>query len=110
MPIKYRAGTWRVTTTNHGPGAARDVRFEAVEWRANGRVNVRTAPPVTGRDPNKFPVPVAESIPAGGSAVAELTVDASGVLGGIGSGVEIAITANGGRAHATVTGKNGPGA
>jgi rhamnogalacturonan endolyase len=103
------AGTWRVTTTNTGAAAARDVRFDSVQWRADGRVHVRTAPPVSGRDPNKFPVPVAAIIPPGGAAVAEITVDASGVLGGIGSGVEIVVTANGGRARTSVTGKNGPG-
>ncbi|MGN6127213.1 MAG: polysaccharide lyase family protein [Humibacter sp.] len=103
-------GTWKVTVTNTGAATARDVRFDSVQWRANGRVQVRGLPPVTGRDPNKFPVPVAASIPPGGSATAEITVDASGVLGGIGSGVEIAVSANGGRASTSVTGKNGPGA
>jgi rhamnogalacturonan endolyase len=103
-------GTWRVTVRNTGDTAARDVRFDSVQWRANGRVQVRSLPPVAGRDPNKFPVPVAASIPPGGEATADLTVDASGVLGGIGSGVEIAVSADGGRTSATVVGKNGPGA
>lgn len=103
-------GTWKVTVNNTGAGAARDVRFDSVQWRADGRVQVLGQPPVTGRDPNKFPVPVAASIPPGGSATAEITVDASGVLGGIGSGVEIGVTANGGRVSTSATGKNGPGA
>jgi rhamnogalacturonan endolyase len=103
-------GTWKVTVNNTGAGAARDVRFDSVQWRADGRVQVLGQPPVTGRDPNKFPVPVAASIPPGGSATAEITVDASGVLGGIGSGVEIGVSANGGRVSTSATGKNGPGA
>ncbi|MHA7986387.1 polysaccharide lyase family protein [Rathayibacter sp. CAU 1779] len=103
-------GTWKVTIHNRGTAAANDVRFDSVQWRADGRVQVRGLPPVTGRDPNKFPVPIAASIPPGGSATAEIGVDASGVLGGIGSGVQIAVSANGGRAVTDVTAKNGPGA
>ncbi|NNC10439.1 hypothetical protein HII28_00870 [Planctomonas sp. JC2975] len=103
-------GTWKVTVHNTGNAAANDVRFDSVQWRANGRVQVRGLPPVTGRDPNKFPVPIVASIPPGGSATAEIEVDASGVLGGIGSGVQIGVSANGGRAVADVTAKNGPGA
>jgi rhamnogalacturonan endolyase len=103
-------GTWRITVRNTGDADAHDVRLDSVQWRANGRVQVRTAPPVAGRDPNKFPVPIAASVPPGGHASTDLTVDASGVLGGIGSGVEIVVSANGGRASASATGKNGQGA
>jgi hypothetical protein len=58
-----------------------------------------------GRDPNKFPVPVVGRIPAGGSSTVEVTVDASSVPGGFGSGVVIEFTANGGRARGTASAK-----
>jgi rhamnogalacturonan endolyase len=56
---------------------------------------------VTGRDPNKFPVPVAGSIPPGGSATVEITVDATGSLARRG-GVVVTVTAGGGRASTDI--------
>jgi rhamnogalacturonan endolyase len=98
-----RSATWRVTVRNTGQGAANDVRLDAVNWRTGLRDELAAPPTVTGRDPNKFPVPVIGSIPPGGSATAEVTVDATGTLLGLGLGVVVTVTANGGRVSTDVT-------
>ncbi|HEY3003084.1 MAG TPA: polysaccharide lyase family protein, partial [Kribbellaceae bacterium] len=91
------SATWRLTVTNTGTGAANDVRLNAVVWRDPRRAGSDPALAVAGRDPNKFPVPVAAAIPPGGSATAEVTVDAA--QGGAASDVLIQFSANGGRAR-----------
>ena len=91
------SATWRLTVTNNGTGAANDVRLDAVVWRDPRRAGSDPAPAVAGRDPNKFPVPVAAAIARGGSATAEVTVDAA--QGGAASDVLIQFSANGGRAR-----------
>jgi rhamnogalacturonan endolyase len=98
-----RTATWRLTIRNTGGGAANDVRLDGVNWRTGLRDELAAPPTVTGRDPNKFPVPVIGSIPAGGSATAEVTVDATGTLLGLGLGVVVTVTANGGRVSTDVT-------
>ena len=91
------SATWRLTVANTGAGAANDVRLDAVVWRDPRRAGSDPGPAVAGRDPNKFPVPVTAAIPPGGSATAEVTVDAA--QGGAASDVLIQFSANGGRAR-----------
>jgi rhamnogalacturonan endolyase len=98
-----RTATWRLTIRNHGKGAANDVRLDAVNWRTGLRDHLAAPPAVTGRDPNKFPVPVIGSIPPGGSATTDVTVDASGTPLRLGLGVVVTVTANGGRVSTDVT-------
>jgi rhamnogalacturonan endolyase len=98
-----RTATWRLTVRNTGQGAANDVRLDAVTWRTGLRDELAAAPSVTGRDPNKFPVPVIGSIPPGGSSTADVTVDATGTLLGLGLGVVVTVSANGGRVSTDVT-------
>jgi rhamnogalacturonan endolyase len=98
-----KTATWRLTIHNTGEDTANDVRLDAVNWRGALRDELAAPPTVTGRDPNKFPVPVAPSIPSGGSATVDVTVDASGILHGLGTGVDVTVTANGGRASTHVT-------
>ena len=97
--------TWRVTIANTGAGEANDVHLDGVTWLQRGNRSLERPPVVMGRDPNKFPVPVVGRIPAGGSSTVEVTVDASSVPGGFGSGVVIEFTANGGRARGTASAK-----
>lgn len=60
-------GTWQVEITNHGSGPAHDVRLAGLRWSDGGH-EAQEAPAIDGPDPNRFPVPVAASIPPGGSA------------------------------------------
>jgi rhamnogalacturonan endolyase len=89
-----RNATWRLTVTNAGSGEARDVRLDAVVWREPRRAGSDPGPVVTGRDPNRFPVPVAASIAPGGSAAADVTVAAA--RGGASSDVLVQFSADGG--------------
>jgi rhamnogalacturonan endolyase len=98
-----KTATWRLTVRNTGEGAANDVRLGAVGWCGALRGQLAAPPAVTGRDPNKFPVPVAASIPGGGAATVGVTVDASGAPPGLGTGIEVMVTANGGRVRTYVT-------
>jgi rhamnogalacturonan endolyase len=82
------ARTWTIRITNTGAGAANDVRLDGF-----------TVARITGRDPNRFPVPVAASLPPGGDATVEVTADL-----GPGSGREVAISfsADGGRTRGMI--------
>jgi rhamnogalacturonan endolyase len=91
--------TWHVTVRNIGKGDANDVRIDAVSWLGASHGPLATPPKVVGRDPNKFPVPVINSLPPHGEANFDLTVDASGTVGGFGGGVVASMSANGGRAR-----------
>ncbi len=96
------ATTWRVTVRNTGRGEANDLRITGVGWRDARRGRSEAAPSVPGRDPNKFPVPVVASLGSGRSATAEITVDTAHAKGGIGTGLILEISANGGRARTVV--------
>ncbi len=86
--------TWQLTITNTGAGEARDVRLDAVVWRQPRADGADIGPAVAGRDPNRFPVPVAASIAAGESATVEMT--AAVARGGAASDVLIEFSADGG--------------
>jgi rhamnogalacturonan endolyase len=80
--------TWSVTVRNVGTGAAHDVRVSSVSDSQGRPVRV------SGRDPNRFAVPVTAILAPGGSAVSEITVSSGGAL-------TVSISADGGRATAT---------
>ena len=80
--------TWRVTVRNVGNGTAHDVRLNSVTDRHARPVRV------IGRDPNRFPVPVAGVLAPGASAVTELTVSGGELL-------LVSVSADGGRTMAT---------
>jgi rhamnogalacturonan endolyase len=80
--------TWLVTVRNVGSGAAHDVRLSSITDRKERPVEV------TGRDPNRFPIPIAGVLPPGASAVTRLTVSNSRPL-------LVTVSADGGRTIAT---------
>jgi rhamnogalacturonan endolyase len=91
------ARVWTVRITNTGAGAASDVRLDGfILTPVDGPAR---APRITGRDPNRFPVPVAGSLPPGAAATTELTVDLPDR-----SRFEVTIpfSANGGRAAGVI--------
>ncbi|HEY7202591.1 MAG TPA: polysaccharide lyase family protein, partial [Candidatus Dormibacteraeota bacterium] len=63
---------WTIRITNAGEGAANDVRLDGFILRDPPR-RART-PMIAGRDPNRFPIPIAATLPPGGSATTEVTV------------------------------------
>ncbi|MFG1811878.1 polysaccharide lyase family 4 protein [Streptomyces sp. NPDC049040] len=97
--------SWRVEVANHGSGPAHDVRLDAVDW-SGGRHGADERPAVDGADPNAFPVPVAASIPPGGSASVTVRTHGSRPPGGSGA-LEFGITADGGRTRTTAAGRPG---
>jgi rhamnogalacturonan endolyase len=90
--------TWRVDVANHGSGPANDVRLNAVAW-SDGRGQAGDPPAVVGADPNAFPVPVAASIPAGGTA--SVTVRTRGNRPPGFPSLHVGVSANGGRTRTT---------
>jgi len=80
--------TWLVTVRNVGSGAARDVRLSSITDRKARAVEV------TGRDPNRFPIPVAGVLAPGATAVTKLTVSN-------GRPLLVTVSADGGRTIAT---------
>jgi rhamnogalacturonan endolyase len=79
---------WLVTVRNVGSGSAHDVRLSSVTDRKTQPVRV------IGRDPNRFPVPVAGVLAPGASAVAQLSVSN-------GRPLVVTVSADGGRTIAT---------
>jgi rhamnogalacturonan endolyase len=79
---------WLVTVRNVGSGTAHDVRLSSVTDRQAQPVHV------AGRDPNRFPVPVAGILAPGASAVAQLNVSN-------GRPLLVTVSADGGRTIAT---------
>jgi rhamnogalacturonan endolyase len=101
--LSTQGGTaqWRVELTNRGAGTANDVRLDRIGWPglpASGQ-----APRVNGPDPDVFPVPVAASIPAGGSVTKVLSVTAGNGAPGA-DRMSVGFTANGGRTRGSATG------
>lgn len=84
---------WTIRITNLGDGAANDVRLDG--FALGGR-----APQIAGRDPNRFPVPVAGSLPPGGAVTADVTV--LDEPPGVGLEVTIPFSANGGRTRGVI--------
>ncbi len=81
---------WTVEITNTGAGPANDLRLDAVEPIGPGRPGDERP----GRDPRRFPVPVAASVPPGGTVRIELP--ASRVP------MRVSFTANGSRTRTTL--------
>lgn len=86
--------TWRLTIANTGEGAANDLRLTGV-----GRPGAGSGLTVSGRDPNKFPVPLVGSL-APGQAVT-YDVDVLFAPGEAPRALPIQFSANGGRARGT---------
>lgn len=81
---------WTIRIANVGAGSANDVRLDGFAMRAPaGRARI------AGRDPNRFPVPVAATLPPGGAATTEVTVVDQPP--GVGLEVTVPFSANGGR-------------
>jgi rhamnogalacturonan endolyase len=80
--------TWSVTVRNVGTGAAHDVRVSSVSDGQGRPVRV------SGRDPNRFTVPVTAVLAPGASAVSKITVPS-------GEPLTVSISADGGRTTAT---------
>jgi len=95
------ARAWTIRITNTGAGPASDVRLDGFVLTPVD--SSPRAPRITSRDPNRCPVPVADSLPPGGAATTEVTVDL-----GTGSGVEvtIAFSANGGRTRGLIVSRH----
>jgi len=85
--------------TNTGAGDANDVRLDGFTFPRAGN---SATPMIVGRDPNRFPVPVVENIPPGGSAVATIKLDSTN-LPNPGFNAFIPFSANGGRAQGMLT-------
>jgi rhamnogalacturonan endolyase len=90
-----------VKIANHGYGPANDVRVTGLTQKQPS-VAGRSGPVVKGRDPNVFPVPVAATIPAGGSATVTLRVDFSDGPASSPRHVTVAYSAAGGRVTGSV--------
>jgi rhamnogalacturonan endolyase len=95
---------WTVEVANAGPGAAGDVRLDGLAPVTPAR-HKQTPPAVSGRDPNRFPVPVAATIAAGATATVEVTVDFTGTPELFQTPMRLSFSANGGRVAAEVTGR-----
>jgi rhamnogalacturonan endolyase len=92
---------WTVEVTNTGAGPANDVRLDGFTPAGPDRTGKEHVV-ITSRDPGRFPVPVAASIPAGGTATFEVWVDFTDAPDFFQAEFEIRVSANGGRAR-TVT-------
>jgi rhamnogalacturonan endolyase len=92
---------WTVEVTNTGDGPANDVRLDGFTPAGPDRAG-KDRVVIASRDPGRFPVPVAASIPAGGTARFEVWVDFTDAPDFFQSDFEIRVSANGGRAR-TVT-------
>ena len=91
---------WTIRIANHGDGAANDVRLDGFVIDPDaGRGRGRSGARITSRDPNRAPVPVAASLPAGGAATVEVTAE---LVPGAGHDVTISFSANGGRTRGTI--------
>ncbi|WP_377267109.1 polysaccharide lyase family protein [Peterkaempfera sp. SMS 1(5)a] len=96
--------TWQLKITNRGAGAANDVRLDGI-GRPDGRGRPDAGLAVVGADPNRFPVPVAASIPAGGSVTTTVQIDGSRLTRSEADRIAIGFTANGGRARGSAVGR-----
>jgi rhamnogalacturonan endolyase len=97
-PPTARNVTFRVTNT--GIGDANDVRLDGLTFTEVGAGS--KAPLITGRDPNRFPVPVAANIPPGGSATVDVQLDVTSISPAS-YRVTVPLSANGGRTQETLT-------
>ena len=95
------ASTWTLRVDNSGEGEANDVRLDG--FTLTQAAGPAVTPLVTGRDPNLFPVPVAPRIPAGGSATVDVHLDFKDAPDFAQYDAVIPVSANGGRARATLT-------
>ena|GEM_PF-726993 len=98
------ATVWTVEVTNTGGGTANDVRLDGFDPVTPGK-DKKALPTILGRDPHRFPVPVAASIPPGGSSTIQVTVDFTDAPYFFQTDMQISFTANGGRATTAVVGR-----
>ncbi|GIH18794.1 polysaccharide lyase family protein [Rugosimonospora africana] len=87
---------------NHGHGPANDVRVTGLTQKQPALGRGHSGPIVKDRDPNAFPVPVAATIPPGGSSTITLRVDFADAPALLLRGVTVGYSANGGRVTGTV--------
>ncbi|MBO0684120.1 MAG: hypothetical protein J2P45_13245, partial [Candidatus Dormibacteraeota bacterium] len=91
------ARVWTLRVSNGGAGEANDVRLDGFAFTPPG--GPAKTPSILGRDPNRFPVPIAASIQPGGAATTQVTVN----LGeGAGAPVTAPFSANGGRIRGVI--------
>jgi rhamnogalacturonan endolyase len=89
------ARTWTIRIANTGAGAANDVRLDGFVLAPGGeRGRGQSQPRIAGRDPNRFPVPVAARLVPGEAATTEVTVN---LPPDAGDDATIPFSANGGR-------------
>jgi rhamnogalacturonan endolyase len=91
------ARVWTIRITNRGDGDANDVRLDG--FVLTPRFGQRGVPRITSDDPNRFPTPVAASLPPGAAATADVTVE---LPPGPGFEATIPFSANGGRARGVI--------
>ncbi|WP_213805034.1 polysaccharide lyase family protein [Granulicella sp. dw_53] len=89
---------------NTGAGDANDVRLDGFTFPQAGASDT---PAITGRDPNRFPVPIVNNIPAGGSTTATVQLDFKNVPHS-GFNAVIPFSANGGRVRGKVNASVSP--
>jgi hypothetical protein len=82
-------------------GAANDVRLDSFRPAGPDRAG-KDRVVITSRDPGRFPVPVAATIPPGGKATFEVWVDFTGAPDFFHADFEIRISANGGRSRTMI--------
>ncbi|HZC27883.1 MAG TPA: hypothetical protein VE287_12720, partial [Actinopolymorphaceae bacterium] len=92
-----------LAVTNNGGGAANDVRLDgfSVTRVDDGGPNLH--PSISGRDPNRFPVPVTASIPPHSSATVDVQLDLTGATDRTRFDVVAILSANGGRARTRIS-------
>jgi rhamnogalacturonan endolyase len=91
------ARVWTIEITNTGAGAANDVRLDG--FILTPVAGPARTPRITSRDPNRFPLPVADILAAGGASTVDVTVD----LGDASRfDVTIPFSANGGRTRGVI--------
>jgi rhamnogalacturonan endolyase len=98
------APTLGIEITNIGTGTAHDVRLDEVLIDGTRPDARHTAATVNDRDPNRYPVPIAASIPAGGTAHLTLTLARTGSPVAM-PNVTIVCSSDGGRIRATTAGR-----
>jgi rhamnogalacturonan endolyase len=95
---------WTVEVTNTGDGAANDVRLVGFAPTGPGKFD-KDGHAITSRDPGRFPVPVAATIPPGGTTTFEVWVDFTAAPNLFLSEFEVRVSANGGRARTVFNGR-----
>ncbi|HXM53982.1 MAG TPA: polysaccharide lyase family protein [Candidatus Dormibacteraeota bacterium] len=93
------AQVWTIRIANVGAGPANDVRLDGFVLRPP--IGQGRSPRIAGRDPNRFPVPVAATLPPGGAVTTEVTL--LDQPPGLGFEATIPFSANGGRTAGVIS-------